>query len=160
VVEGRTGDRVIRVEASGDAGAAVGVALALPAPAPAPTPTPTPTPTPAPPPAPAPTHTASSGWSPLAAWIGAGVPPVAAGAPTWSGLDTQAFKRKYDQNPADQPTLYDQGVSKMQRTNFLLTLSIASAVFTGVSALWLVDWGGGKGTGATVGIGPGSLAIA
>jgi hypothetical protein len=48
----------------------------------------------------------------------------------------------------------------MQRTNFLLAISGAAAVFTAATAIWLTDWHGGKEGRAAVGLGPGSLQIA
>jgi hypothetical protein len=122
-----------------------------PAPAPAPAPVPVPAPAPAPVPAPAP-------FSPLVVWLGAGVTLAAAGATVWSGLDTLSF-RSNTFDASQTGANYDTGVSKMRRTNALLGVSLVAGVFTGVAAVWLVDWHRRGGTGAALGVGPGSMEL-
>jgi hypothetical protein len=159
VVEGRAGEQVVHADARGDAGAVVDVVLNAPPPAPAPAPTPAPapalTPAPVPPPPPVPP---SSGWSPAVVWVGAGVTALATAATVWSGVDTLSFRSStYD---ANQTTAnYDTGRDKMHRTNFLLGVSVLTAAFTGIAAIWLVDWHGTRGTHTGLAVTPGSLAL-
>jgi hypothetical protein len=47
----------------------------------------------------------------------------------------------------------------MRRTNTLLTVSLVSAAFTGVAAIWLVDWHGHGGTRTGLAVAPGSLEL-
>jgi hypothetical protein len=47
----------------------------------------------------------------------------------------------------------------MLRTNVLLTVSLASAAFTGVAAIWLVDWHGHGGTRTGFAVAPGALEL-
>jgi hypothetical protein len=166
VVEGRAGEQTVRAEEKGDAGATVDVTLTVPPPppppppppTPTPPPVPTPTPAPPPPPAPAPTPTPSSTWSPAVVWIGAGVTALTTAATVWSGVDTLSFRSNtYD--PSKTTANFDTGHDKMQRTNVLLTVSLVSAAFTGIAAIWLVDWHGRGGTHTELAATPGSLEL-
>jgi hypothetical protein len=100
----------------------------------------------------------SSGWSPAIFWAGVGVTALATAATIGSGVDTLSFRSNtYDANQT--VANYDAGRDKMHRTNGLLVVSIASAAFTGVAAIWLVDWHGARETRAALGVAPGSLVL-
>jgi hypothetical protein len=47
----------------------------------------------------------------------------------------------------------------MRRTNLLLGFSVLSAAFTGVAAIWLVDWHGTPGTHTGLAVTPGALEL-
>jgi hypothetical protein len=47
----------------------------------------------------------------------------------------------------------------MRRTNGLLAVSLVSAAFTGIAAIWLVDWHGSHGTRTGLTLSPGSLEL-
>lgn len=167
-IEGRVGGELVRTELDGVADTIVAVTLPAPTPPPAPAPTPAPTPPPEPapaptlPPAPAPTLPAASRpWSPAVFWTGAGIAALSTAATLWSGAETVSFKSNtYDASP----TLanYHTGVHDMQRTNLLLGISVLAGVFTGATALWLVDWHGSHSDAprASLVIAPGALGLA
>jgi hypothetical protein len=84
-------------------------------------------------------------------------------------MDTNQYKRNvYDASsgdPSAHATDYDQGVSRMNRTNALLAGTIVAGVFTGVTGLWLTDWRGTDRTRADraglagIVLAPGSVAV-
>jgi hypothetical protein len=92
-------------------------------------------------------------------WAGAGFTALATAATIASGVDTLSFRSgTYD---ASQTTAnYNAGRDRMDRTNVCLAVAIAGAAFTGVTALWLVDWHGSRETHAALGVGPGALQLA
>jgi hypothetical protein len=112
-------------------------------------------PHPAPPPTPKPEH--RKPFPPLVAYIGGGVAVVAGGLTIISGLDTSKQKDTFNANRTQENL--DSGKSKELRTNILLAVTGAAVVFTGVSAIFLVDWKGKAGDSVQVGAGPGTLTL-
>jgi len=112
----------------------------------------------APPPSAAPSEPSPSGhgWSPMVVWIGAGATLAVAGIAVWSGVDTLNAKNEFDAAPTQSQL--DSGHGKETRTNVLIGASAGLLVLTGVAAVWLVDWHGGKNV--KVGVGAGTLSIA
>lgn len=110
-----------------------------------------------PPPPPKEGSSAPSAWQshrvlrPAAFYIAAGATVVMLGVTTWSGLDTLAAYRSYDQ---DRPTLsqqqtnqrVDEGHSMETRTNVLVGVTAALAVGTAALGLFAVKWGSEGGT--------------
>lgn len=88
-------------------------------------------------------------------YVGIGVTTVLAGATGWSGLDTQARRDDFDENPTG--TGYDEGVAAQKRTNVLLGLSIAAGVTTAALGLFAVKWD--DGTQADVALSPHAAAV-
>ena len=100
----------------------------------------------------------SSGWSPVVVWVGASVTALATAATVWSGADTLSFRSNtYD--PNQTTANYDTGRDKMRRTKGLLAVSLVSAAFTGIAAIWLVDWHGTHGTRTGLVVTPGQLEL-
>jgi hypothetical protein len=168
VVEGKSpgsdmkSDKAITQSVVVDAGQIVSVALVPASEAPLPV---APTPAPAPAPAPAPSAVKPpeekderrGGWPPLVVYVGAGLTAVAAGFTVISGLDVNSQKGAFDKDPS-QANL-DAGKSKELRTNILLGVTAALGVFTGISAIWLVDWRGADRSRAQVGLGFGQVSV-
>jgi hypothetical protein len=165
-----SGTEVTR-SASADAGAVVSVALTVdPPPAAPPTSAPSapPTATVAPvassaaPVAPPPEPT-RHGWHPAAFFVAGGVTVFAGAWTVWSGLDTLAKKDTYDQarkKALDAPSgenrdasnsELDEGKKAQLRTNFLIGLTAAGAIFTGITGIWLVGWSEPADAAATTG---------
>jgi hypothetical protein len=92
-------------------------------------------------------------------FVGAGATVVLGGLTIWSGLDTQAAREDYDQNPT--PEGLDEGRGKQRRTNLLLGVTAAVGVATGVIALWFTEWKPSKQSHADVllQLGPTSIAV-
>jgi hypothetical protein len=95
------------------------------------------------------------GMDPTLFYVGIGVTTVLAGATGWSGLDTQARRDDFDENPTG--TGYDEGVAAQKRTNVLLGLSIAAGVTTAALGLFAVKWD--DGTQADVALSPHAAAV-
>jgi hypothetical protein len=144
-VHARVGRNEETRKVSADAGAAVAVAFgadvaSTPASAASATPSPAPI-TKTTPQEPVPTNTeATSGWSPVVVLIGGGFTLFAASWTVWSGVDTLNARDAFDAEPT--PEHFDEGRRRQARTNILLGTTIASAAFTGVAAIWFVDWKG------------------
>lgn len=112
---------------------------------------------PAPPPpmtvaAPAPSR--SRGLPVVVPLVVGGLAVAAGGVTVWSGIDTLAQRRAFD-DARTQDNL-DEGKSRQLRTNVLLAVTGGLAVATGVTLLF-VDFGGGSRT--AVALGPGSVAV-
>jgi hypothetical protein len=98
-------------------------------------------------------------------YITAGLTAVGVAATIASGLDTIAFRNDhYDPDyargdvTAVQQDLTD-GRRREIRTNGLLGLTLLTAGFTGIAAIWLVDWRPSPSSSAHVGLGPASLHL-
>ena len=171
VLEGRKGDQVARTEVSGEAGSVVAATLTPPAPAASQEPAPSaiagassspaataPPATTTAPPAPTTPDVTPHGWSPTVVYVDSAVTAVLLGATIWSGADALSFKNgTYDATP-DGPN-YDQGKRREVRTNVLLGFTLGAAALTAVAAIWLVDWHGGGGSHAALGVGLGTVAV-
>lgn len=96
-----------------------------------------------------------NGMSPTLFYVGVGVTTVLAGATVWSGLDTQARRDDFDENPTG--TGYDEGVAAQKRTNVLLGLSVAAGVTTAALGLFAVKWD--DGTQADVALSPHAATV-
>ena len=165
-VEGQTKDqRSVRVSSTVAAGESATVSLAPPVEA-----------APAPPvvaakPGPAPssqapllanTQTSKHGWSPAVVVVGGAVTAGLLGLSIWSGLDTVAFKDKFDKEQTRDNL--DKGNSKQLRTNVLIGGTAGAAALTTVVAVFLVDWKGAKkesppAPSMQVGLGPSSAYV-
>ena len=94
---------------------------------------------------------------PLVVYLGAGATVIAGGLTVLSALDTSSQKDTFD-SERSQANL-DAGKSKQLRTNVLLAVTGGVAVFTGVAAVFLVDWKGRSGENVKLGVAPGSLVL-
>ncbi|HEY3500764.1 MAG TPA: hypothetical protein VGK73_39000 [Polyangiaceae bacterium] len=94
-----------------------------------------------------------SGISPAVFWIGAGLTVAAAGALTWSSLDTLSAKDDYEQNPTREG--YEDGVDRQTRTNVLAGVTAGLGAITLGIGLFATDWGGQ----ASASIGPDHVAL-
>ena len=56
----------------------------------------------------------------------------------WSGLDTVAFKERFDQEQSRDNL--DKGNSKQLRTNILIGATAGAAALTTITAVFLLDW--------------------
>lgn len=102
------------------------------------------------------------GWPPAVVWISGGVTLFGAAWTTWSGLDTLKARDTYLDTPDEKKTQgqLDDGKKRQVRTNFLLGVTIVGGLFTGIAAVFLVDWGGVKDKPkAALGVGPGSVTV-
>jgi hypothetical protein len=155
LVEARFVDESVKASPTARAGAVEPVTLtkteAPPPPPPSEAPTPVAVETPKP-------RDRNKPLPPLAVYIGGGVAVVAGGLSLLSGLDVQSQKDSFDKDPS-QANL-DAGKGKQLRTNVLLVLTGAAVVFTGVAAIWFVDWSDRrKGPNVKVGAGLGSILL-
>lgn len=90
-----------------------------------------------------------SGWSPVVFWVGAGLTLAAGGVTVWSGLDTQnnPGRSKVKEECAGQDEscpLYQEGLDKQKRTNYLVAGTAAVGVLTIIVGAFLTDWSGGE----------------
>jgi tetratricopeptide repeat protein len=100
-------------------------------------------PTKSPPPAPAAAPADRGFHLPWLVVAAGGVLTATAGGLTiWSGLDTNAKRRAFDDAPTQENK--DDGLERQTRTNILLGATIGLAALTGVAALF-VDWRGPSG---------------
>ncbi|MBL8609980.1 MAG: hypothetical protein JNL38_21775 [Myxococcales bacterium] len=112
---------------------------------------------PAPPPpmsATAPEAARSRGLPLVVPLVVGGLAVAAGGATVWSGIDTLAQRRAFD-DARTQENL-DEGKSRQLRTNVLLAVTGGLVVATGVTLLF-VDFGGAR---TAVALGPGSVTLA
>jgi hypothetical protein len=102
------------------------------------------------------------GWHPAAFFVAGGVTLFAGAWTVWSGLDTNAKKKTYDEkaqayeqngrtDPAAANAALDEGKKAQLRTNFLIGLTAAGAIFTGITGIWLVGWSEPADAAATTG---------
>jgi hypothetical protein len=114
---------------------------------------------PPPPPPPPPPPDADRGfrlpWTVVLA--SGGLTAIAGGITIWSGLDTLAKRRRFDDDPS-QANL-DDGKSRQSRTNVALGVTLGLAAVTGMAAL-LVDWKGKRGAAIVPAFGPTSAGAA
>lgn len=99
------------------------------------------------------------GLPPTVVYVGAGATAFFAGLTIWSGLDTNAAREDYDQNPTQQGL--DEGEAKQSRTNLFLGVTAVLGVGTGVVALLFTDWSDEPASQESVelGVGPGSVFV-
>jgi hypothetical protein len=141
VIDGKKGDARAHKDQSGRAGDQISVLLDATAPAPATAPVVAPEPNNNPPAlvtvddSPRKSH----GLSPIFVVVGSVLTVAAAGVTVWSGVDTLSQKDTFD-TERTQANL-DDGRSKQKRTNILLGVTGGLAVVTGVTAIFLTDWG-------------------
>ncbi len=76
--------------------------------------------------------------SPWIVAVGGALTVAGAGFVTWSGLDTEAAKRSFDEAPSASGL--DDGRAAQTRTNVLLGITAGVAIVTAVYALVVVDW--------------------
>lgn len=109
-------------------------------------------------PAPPPSRDGSKPLPPLVVYVGAGATGVLGGLALWSGLDVLSQKDTFDAKRSRENL--DEGKSKQLRTNVLLGVTGAAAVFTVVAAVFFVDWKGRRTPARTqVGVGPGAVTL-
>jgi len=147
------GERSATEKATAPAGALTNVTLAAPAAKPPPPPPAVAMVEPPPPPR----AEKRKPLPPLVVYIGAGATVLAGGLTVVSALDTSSQKNTFD-SERSQANL-DAGKSKQLRTNVLLAVTSGVAVFTGVAAIFLVDWKGRSGENVKLGVAPGSLVL-
>ena len=95
---------------------------------------------------------------PAVVYVGAGVTVLAGVITVIEGLSVSSHKKDFDKNMT-QANL-DAGKSAQTKTNIFLAVTGVAAVFTGVTAIFFVDWKGkDKSTTVKAGIGPGSLTL-
>jgi hypothetical protein len=94
-----------------------------------------------------------SGMSPAVFWVGTGLTVIAAGALTWSGLDTLNARDDYEENPTRDG--YEDGVDRQRRTNILAGVTAGLGAMTLGIGLFATDWGGH----ASASIGPDRFAL-
>ncbi len=87
------------------------------------------------------------GLHPAVFWVGTGLTVVAAGALTWSGLDTLSKRDDYEDAPTRER--YDEGVGLERRTNILAAVTGGLGVSTLAIGLFATDWGGEASVSAT-----------
>jgi hypothetical protein len=146
VVRGRAGSRDIRIVRAVEAGEVASVFLDAHPPRPSPSRT---------------GETAASAPSrgarvlpPAVAYVGSGLVLVGAGLVTWSGIDTLHAKKEYEAGRMS----FDQGRAREMRTNTLFWATAGLTALTAVTAIWFVDFRGGRAT-TRVGAGPGTLRL-
>lgn len=83
----------------------------------------------------------SSGLSPFVFYTGLGATILAAGAATWSGVDTLNSKKKFEDNPTQAG--FDSGTDKDTRTTILIATAGALAAGTTIVAIF-TDWSPGS----------------
>ncbi|MBK6695499.1 MAG: hypothetical protein IPG50_25290 [Myxococcales bacterium] len=159
IVRGRTAQGELEVPKSVRAGEAVSVVLAVPTAAPgdsaarrAPAAQETANasaPRPSEPP-----RSRADGWSPLVVVVEGSVTLALAGFVTWSGLETMSTLRRFEGTPSREAL--ESGRSEQLRTNILLGATAGAALLTGVTALWLTDWGPARDVNVAADLGPGS----
>ena len=96
---------------------------------------------------------ASSGLSP---WFFAASALVTAGlgaATIWSGLDVRSKEDEYDRGAADAQERYEDGRSRVRRTNVLIGLTAAAAVATATIAFFS-DWSPRGGQERSIALAP------
>jgi hypothetical protein len=91
--------------------------------------------------------TLSSGWSPSWFWIGVGMTALAAGATTWSAIDTYrnpGTDRVRNECAAGdtQCPVYQEGLAHQRRTNVLAVATGGLGAATTVVGLFATDFGG------------------
>lgn len=137
VIVGNVNGEVIRKTVQVQAGESQSVALDPPARAAAPTPTRPPR------------EAADRGfhlpWLVVAA--GGVLTATAGGFTIWSGLDTNAKRRAFDDEPTQANK--DDGLERQTRTNALVATTIGLAALTGIAAFF-VDWKGSSSSRARV----------
>jgi len=185
VVQAKIAGAPVTRQISIEAGRVVSVALAPdPAPPPASSAPPPATPTPVPAPAPVltgpdshpgpaatttPDEPTRKGWHPAVFFVAGGLTLVTAGWTAWSGVDTLKQKKTFDEakkagNYDEAKAALDEGQKRQGRTNFLLGVTAAGAVFTAIAGIWFVGWRDPSTSDASrrhvdVGVGAGSLAV-
>ena len=127
VVEGTENGKIVRQTPTAVAGTSVSVVLIAAA-----------APPPPPPPSAPREEKPSHGWSPVVVAVGGGLTAVAAGFLIWSSVDTLSQRSAFDASPT-QANL-DTGLADQTRTNVLLGVTLGVALFTGLAAIFLVDW--------------------
>jgi hypothetical protein len=139
VVRARSAQGDVESQQTVSAGEAVSVVLSPPA-APAPRERAT---LPPPPPAEERPHPESKGprrgWSPIVVIVEGFVTVALGGLTLWSGLETMSTLHTFETTPSREGL--ESGRSQQTRTNVLLGTAIGAAAITGVTALWLTDWG-------------------
>lgn len=97
--------------------------------------------------------------SPTWVFVGAGATAVLAGVTVWSGLDTQAARRDFDDHPTQGGL--DDGRAKQSRTNVLLGATLVVGAATGAIALFATDWRGQPepAEDLAIGIGPSRIEL-
>jgi hypothetical protein len=108
--------------------------------------------TPAAPPADEGVNNKSSGWSPTAFYVGAGLTAVLGGITVWSGIDTVNNPgadrvKKECGGQGESCALYQEGLSKQRRTNVLIGVTAGVGVGTLLVGLLATDWGSGPKLG-------------
>jgi hypothetical protein len=99
---------------------------------------------------------APRGWSPIVVAVEGAVTLGVAGLAVWSGLETLGTLRAFRSEPT-QASL-DTGRGQEVRTNVLIGASVGFAAITGITAIWLVDWGGRRRS-VEAAIGPGLASV-
>ena len=95
---------------------------------------------------------------PAVVYVGAGVTVLAGVIAVVEGLSVSSHKKDFDMNMT-QANL-DAGKSAQTKTNIFLAVTGVAAVFTGVTAIFFVDWKGkDKSTTVKAGVGPGSFTL-
>ena len=95
---------------------------------------------------------------PAVVYVGAGVTVLAGVLTVVEGLSVSSHKKDFDKNMT-QANL-DAGKSAQTKTNIFLAVTGVAAVFTGVTAIFFVDWKGkDKSTTVKAGIGPGNVTL-
>jgi hypothetical protein len=100
-------------------------------------------------------QTQSGKLPPTVFWVGVGLTAALGGTTLWSGIDTQnnpgpdrvrdACKPLADgTHSAECDSLYNQGLDKQHRTNWLLVGTAGVGVATAVIGAFFTDWGGSK----------------
>lgn len=151
LIEGTYESEVVRKKQTIGAGETMSVTLEPPPPPPPPAPPPKPKPKPEPKP---------EKWSPTVVYVGGAVTLAAAAYTSWSGFDTWEQKDAFDQ--ASTQDNLDEGKSRQNRTNIALGVTVASAAFTTIAAVWLVDWDKDQkpgGASMELGAGPQSVLL-
>lgn len=96
------------------------------------------------------------GWSPLVVVVGGIVTLAFAGTGIWSAVDGQDANDAFAADPSEENKQDRNRVNF--RTITVFGLATGAAIFTTITAVWLVDWGSDDDTTSVV-LTPGGLAV-
>jgi hypothetical protein len=92
------------------------------------------------------------GWSPIVVLIGGGVTLLGAAGTIWSAVDADRFHDTANAAPDDME-LEKESIRRDWRTAIVGGFTGTALIFTGIAAIWLVDWKGkGKTVKASIGV--------